>query len=399
LDGWDWQGGRAFATQRERGRDLTEVAGASGPTIYIGPPGFVAEVLASPSIALSACRFGAFQTRLPLDEGTPEVAFPSADAVTEFVRRGFIGGGRGGGAAGGGGERPVSPRGPIEGAPSEGPIIEGVSPLAAYPAMYVRGRQSLEPNKKKNEPLPPDAFALSNLEQPVPDVKSRPHAVSAGAAILVGTLLDSHFKYRNESRTLRQWRRAALQLRLALRELALWDDWIDEPRFNQTPQPIVSQLAGAAARVLLQAGAQFDEHRLLALTPMLLSDSFDADELSFIRHLYRNDPSLFAEARLLTGDTPRDRYDALFTWPLPPWLIKVPDDPKTVGELLALFIASPIEFQQARPEHFDILEFSAAFLSSATTDRSSPMWREEASRPPRWAFSFNAELALLNGAS
>ena len=132
--------------------------------------------------------------------------------------------------------------------------------------------------------------------------------------------------------------------------------------------------------MLQQPPTHTAEHRLISIIPTLLSDSFDTDELNAIRRTYRSGQPLFAQLQMSTGMPPPNRYETLFRWPLPSQLMRTSSDPKTVGDLLALFTASPIEFEYCTPDVFDILEFAAAFLSSRTTDRASPNWREEAAK-------------------
>ena len=246
LDGWDRLGGRAFATQRERDEDLTESSDSNGPTVYIAPPGFQPEVLASPRIALSACRNGVFEPRVPPNENAPEIAFPTIDAVAEFVRRGFISGGRGRGGEGGGGQSPPIPREPNETTPREGPAVEtptleGPSILEHYCELYAHARKFL--NSPVNTPDGPklrDAFPLSQLDHDKTPAAQRPHSVSAGAAELAVTLLaaHTHAAYQGTLEQLRHWQQAALQLRLAITELDLWTDWIGKSKARHTPPSI-----------------------------------------------------------------------------------------------------------------------------------------------------------------
>lgn len=104
IDAWDPMGGRAFASQRTRNKDLVEYDNSRGPTVYIAPPDFRPELIANVAIAIAACHSANFNPRLPPAEGDngalpDELAFPTADSVADFVRRAFIGGGinRGGG--------------------------------------------------------------------------------------------------------------------------------------------------------------------------------------------------------------------------------------------------------------------------------------------------------------
>jgi hypothetical protein len=98
IDGLDARAGLAFTSLRAP--DLTTDEPALDlPGVFIAPPTFRPETVSSRALAFAATR-GPFQYGLFIAER--EVAFPSLDAVIEFVRRVYLRGG-GGDAAGGGG--------------------------------------------------------------------------------------------------------------------------------------------------------------------------------------------------------------------------------------------------------------------------------------------------------
>jgi hypothetical protein len=400
IDGWDRLSGRAFATQRPSGVDLSEwsehPSGTAtprwGPTIYIGPPGFQPEVLANASIALSAARFGQFQPRLPRDGA--EISFPSAESVAEFVRRAFVGGGRGGGGPLEGETTPPrDPEGPIE-----GPDLEGASPLQSYPASYQKALKflySMSPGKD-NTPWP-DAVSIEY--QPAFQIGLRQHAVSAGAATLAATMLRAHSSYRQNKR-LRLWRGAARNLCRAITELDLFVDWAGGANGVQTPTPITNILS-RVVRDLLRV--QVDSKSLSKMVFFLLRDHLDDNELFFIKRVSDRVPwPWYFLPQSGSVEPLTDRYDALFTWPLPAHIVDAGNQVFTVGDLLAVFVASPMALKQ-QVDAYDILEFAAALLASRIPERVSPNWREDAARSwfersrPRWAFSSQAENLLLDG--
>jgi hypothetical protein len=75
-----------------------------------------------------------------------------------------------------------------------------------------------------------------------------------------------------------------------------------------------------------------------------------------------------------------DRYEALFAWPLLAHIVDRSNQIFTVGNLLALFVASPTALTRHRVNRYDVLEFAAALLASRITERVSLDWREDAAR-------------------
>lgn len=400
LDGWDRRGGRAFATQRERGVDLAELGDAHVPTVYIGPPGFRPEVLASPSIALSACRYGEFEPRVPNSENLPELAFPSADAVAEFVRRGFVSGGRDRGGGGEGGE-PIAPRPEGEGPRDTPQIAEltGSNPHADYPKYYAHGQKMLTTLVGNESEFSADAYPL----RPTGRGKRksfRRHAVAAGAAVLIAAMLDAHKQFESTGQV-RLWNTFATQLCLSIKELDLWADWLDYP--DSSMLPVLSFLKHTAERNVDRAYMAVTKRRRISLLPMLLCSKHSGFGLDAVYFSLDSDFSLtpFVQAAL-AGELSGNRYEALFSWPLPESLIDHALPMKTVGHLLSVFVSSPVWFKHADTVVFDILDFAASLLASRTTDRRGTTWREEASYAwferscPRWAFSADAESLLMD---
>lgn len=98
IDSLDARAGLAFTSLRASDL-LSEEAALDLPSVFIAPPTFRPETVSSRSLAFAATR-GPFQCGLFIAD--QEIAFPSLDAVIEFVRRSYLRGG-GGDAAGGGG--------------------------------------------------------------------------------------------------------------------------------------------------------------------------------------------------------------------------------------------------------------------------------------------------------
>lgn len=131
IDALDARGGLAVASQRSA--TLTKSAEfETGPSVFIAPPSFVPEFVGSRAIGFGLAR-GDAQIGLFVDG--EEVAFPSAGAVAEFVRRTFLGGTSGDGPGETGGSSPPGPEGrppPIEPGPLDS--FKGSDPVPAIAA-------------------------------------------------------------------------------------------------------------------------------------------------------------------------------------------------------------------------------------------------------------------------
>lgn len=95
IDAFDPIAGFCFASNRSA--DLNGDPDLDLPGLYLAPPLFQPEAVASRGIAFAAAR-GSFQLGLFLDEA--EVAFQTLDSLIEFVRRCYLSGGRTDGSGG-----------------------------------------------------------------------------------------------------------------------------------------------------------------------------------------------------------------------------------------------------------------------------------------------------------
>jgi hypothetical protein len=105
IDGLDARAGLAFTSLRTPDL-LTQAPALDLPGLFIAPPTFRPETVSNRALAFAGTR-GPFQYGLFI--GEQEVAFPSLDAVIEFVRRAYLRGGGGDAAGGGGGGIPPRP--------------------------------------------------------------------------------------------------------------------------------------------------------------------------------------------------------------------------------------------------------------------------------------------------
>jgi hypothetical protein len=105
IDALDAKAGHCFASRRWA--DLAdEELDLDLPALFVGPPAFRPEALASRALAFAAAR-GSAQLGFFLDGA--EIGFPTLDSLVEFVRRAYLAGSAGDAPGGGGGAPPDLP--------------------------------------------------------------------------------------------------------------------------------------------------------------------------------------------------------------------------------------------------------------------------------------------------
>lgn len=400
IDAWDSMGGRAFASQRTRNQDLAEYADRRGPTVYIGPPGFQPELIANVAVAIAACHSAIFDPRLPpVEDGdeTPanELAFPTADAVADFVRRAFVGGGRG---RGDGGEPLVieggGPQGPPESEGDQRPEIPGlVDYLRYWDSTFEQDAKAIE-----------QAHFLGSENHATFGRGRKPVAnIEDGALQLIAALLagfppggyDGHFE---------RWQSAAATLDGALAELGIWRSWFfDGPHSIRASVYLQDRVNTLLSEPLVDRDdATIAARYLLAWPSFTRGRSLTAEE--YLKHRLRHWHPLW-DGGVATNNFPvTERYEALFTWPVPGYA-QAATGANSVGQLLAMFVCSPAKFVGKPYAMLDIVGFAAAFLGSRTEERTDSNWRENAAANwlarsmPRYRFGRDAELAILDAMS
>jgi hypothetical protein len=407
LDAWDATGGRGLASRREAhaasGTAPHEVPVLAGtPVIYVGPPGFEPELVTNSSIALSAGRAGTFAHRVPL-EG-PEAGFPSAQAVAEFVRRGFIagGGGRTGGEEGAApapeGEPPGEPDAPRGMAEWLATYCGQVSAIAEV--LGDTGDGALR------APLP-TAAALRSDRLPDRD------PVAWGGAELLAVMLAAFPGIVAHDRA-RRWLRAAASLSFALAELDLWRVFARRTG-GYGPAEYLAQIVSRfwsdhvdpVERMpdFLQDYATDVARLILAGPPYAPGEAAMRNFgrwVSFALLANPYGPSFVSASH----EQPCDRFAALYSWPLTRGAANAvanssPDGrPPSVGRLLSVFVSSPGSFAKGPESIYRIVSFAAAFLASRVIDRGADDWRIEAATAwllrslPSWVFESRLEAAL-----
>jgi hypothetical protein len=397
IDAWDPRGGRAFATQRTRNSDLGQPdEEVWGPTVYIGPPSFRPEQIANLGMALSARRSGAFDPRVPVDADTDEVSFLTADAVAEFVRRAFVSASRGRGGDGGGAFG-------VENGPEGPPPSEGgePSPIEPYLADWSDAAEKL----RKDQDLP--GFAMGEAIRQRFDAQLAKYPpgqmgpVQSGALQVLACVLDGLPLYALHTPLFTQWQEAAATLDAALTELGLWSTW-----FTTAPayRHVISSYLLARGQKELKASVQADmdgigfAQSLLRWQPTTADPQLAAQRFAAALHFwmgYADDKRLQMPAQFA------DRYQALFTWPLPRYIQTQPAC-RSVGDLLVAFVSTPSVLVKQPARAMDIVLFAASLLASRTVSRTEEGWRERAAihwlarSLPRYIFPEDTEALILD---
>ena len=371
LDGWDRQAGRAFATRRSRGADLAENRADWGPTVYIGPPDFRPEQIGSTSIALSATRAAYFAESVPPDaNANNELSFPSANAVAEFVRLAFVGSGRNRGGGGEGGAPPTDrtpPRAP-EGEPQQQDSLWNYLNIAEEQRKKLDGYE-LEP---------PWRYRHSRK-------LLRSVCVKKGSRRAVAGWTATRFREaRVDGKLDGAWPSAYATLHRALVELQIWQEWLQRP--NNDPRTIrnagylwdpIRSLLGLPANEMF---AEDSASRVIAIAPYLYSLPFArplSAHVGYARYLYTRYSAYPFYTYTAIGMPPDsfDRFEPMFSWPVPAYVTREEGSVTNVGGLLMAFIASPARVAGWMNGAADIVLFAAALLASRVEDRATPNWR------------------------
>jgi len=373
FDGWDRRAGRAFATRRSRGADLAENRADWGPTVYIGPPDFRPEQIGSTSIALSAARAGYFAGSVPPNANAEnELSFPSADAAAEFVRLAFVSSGRnrGGGGEGGGAPTDRNPPQSPEGERRENDVL--------YSYLY----EAEELRKRLNGTRTVTALPIPSLAQIVaPGV--REERIESGALQLTATLLEARIGGKLDA----VWPPATTTLHRAMVELQFWQEWLELPNGDPRTIRIAKYLWGPLTALIGLPGKDELEgdnaSGVIRATLYLCSPLFTRiapTHVEYARFLLTRSVANAFYSYADFGMPPDffDRFEPMFSWPLPAYIAREDAALTSVGSLLMAFIASPARVAGWNNGAMDIVMFAAALLASRIEDRAAPNWRGRA---------------------
>lgn len=246
IDGFDARAGLAFASWREA--DLvSDNLQLERPAVFLSPPTFRPEVLASRAVGFGFGTRGQAQLGVFIDEA--ELGFDSLDELTEFVRRAYIssGGGDAGGGGGGGG-RPRPPPIP-EGGPdiSFGERPEGETPFSARLIIETAKRAheaAVMLSFQAGQPTPASVLPSHSVEVQ-PASSTSVDALGDGAGELVLEFLR-RYPLRSRPDQMLEWYEGAHRLGAAIADLGLWSPLLGGrfgPVFDSAAKQIVGSLS------------------------------------------------------------------------------------------------------------------------------------------------------------
>jgi len=370
IDALDARGGLAFASQRDHRFSEIEHGGASPLCVFIGAPGFQPEIVANRSIALASIR-GAFQFRLYVKtaEGAEEVAFPTLEAVTQFVRRAFLRSGGGDGAGGEGGEGPTPlPRDGRPDLPGTAELIEKGETLANLIAGAASLFRKSSGNCKPGDVAPFGSWPGSR------DLDSSASRAFDGGSILANaalTLLREMLRRMpdgKDTRALMNWHRDAREFGQLVGAMGIWPIlWLPPYRnaISKLMKQLASQRSGLAAIDLLSKVIPEDDYRGVYLSALLFCSALPLDDERSARYNryweYYAGPSE-------TGARSLDPIASLGKISCPDDLAKqVRDkagDTVSLYHALVSFVGSPVAAGGTDPKHLELILFAATWIAT-----------------------------------
>ena len=370
IDSLDARGGIAFASLRDAESDYQEDTPKSLQHAYIAPPYFVPTLGVNRATALGAGR-ACFQLGFFAED--TEVAFPSLEALAEFVRRVYL---RSNGNADGPGGSPI-PRAPEGGAP-DSPAYE-LDEESDYPGdaepqrnedsgYVVKMRALLSEMKKVGEVLSPGKDSSSDLGEQLAELQSfyqkeaaatLPNLLGSAVEILdevlrrIPTNLDPH--------AMRIWLEASKRLDCCFSAIGIWSLFRSESRLEKRLSYIVITNAHRWSRTAW--GSEFT--RETSFPPVV--------SIYALRSLLRVGPTAFVPSlpfsigELEVG--PIDGVDILKHLPAPPRLIAAIDwdDELSTDISLEKFLWAFLGSPRAKRDDalvFDVLLFCSTLLVS-----------------------------------
>lgn len=232
IDALDARAGMGLATFRDA--DLnTNTVDLGRPAVFIGPPFFQGESVASRAIGFAATR-GSFQLGLFLDE--EEIAFSTLQGVCEFIRRVYISSG-GGDTDSGISPAPVIPNPESGGGEfrflqaDQSSIARGmmsfVTSLTKDIASISQLKYSSSEPKQLNRRADTQKTSLSTILGPLGDVDA---LLAYGCAVLIEEMI---LRFSNRVADRGTWMRSMMKLGQMLSRLGLVDSLFHSPDFDR----------------------------------------------------------------------------------------------------------------------------------------------------------------------
>jgi hypothetical protein len=366
IDTLDPRGGLAFASWRESFDAEETPADREPPCVFIGAPHFRPEPVANRALAQAAGR-GAFQMGLYTSEHV-EAAFPTPEAVAEFVRRAYLSGGSGDEPEGDDGAGALRPNDWPN--PPQVPGLDGDTPGLRFREDILKaigrfGGLSLECAQGEAKAF--DEWPVSAARASKRAKGARLHDgadLLASAALHLMAEMLSRLPHASNARELALWQGDARLLGLLICRLGIWP-LIASPRHFGA----LHKLIDFAARhkngygFLDQVKAKPEPVFLIAAAWLLFVECIPLDSADTPNHFfdfpYRRGTSVFDEhvdpvAALKRIPLPRDVHEFL------------PEREKkgtaSLFHALAAFLGSPARAQE-HPALVDLMLFAAAAIA------------------------------------
>jgi hypothetical protein len=232
IDALDARAGMGLATCRDADLD-TNTVDLGKPAVFIGPPFFQGESVASRAIGFAATR-GSFQLGLFLDH--EEIAFATLQGVCEFIRRVYISSG-GGDTDSGISPAPVVPNPESGGAEfrslpaDQNSIARGILSFVSSVTKDIASISKLKYSNSKPQQLNrregTHKASLSEILGTLADVDA---LLAYGSAVLIEEML---LRFPNRAADHGTWMRSMMKLGQMLSRLGLVDQLFRSPDFDR----------------------------------------------------------------------------------------------------------------------------------------------------------------------
>lgn len=387
IDSLDARAGLAFASWREA--DLSGGAPRlDRDAVFLSPPAFSPEVLGSRAIGFGAAR-GQAQLGVFLDG--EELAFATLEALTEFVRRLYMG--SGGGDAGGGGGRPGPPE-PEGGGPPEDLTWRSREGTGAALAVLkvAAAAAGLAEGLKYVGGEPVQAAALYTARTVAGAPVGDGLAIANGAAELVTEFL-SRYPVRDQAEEVDRWLASAQRLGVAVTGLGLWPAILEGPF-----APALQDLRIRIARTLRLPSDWAASHYLL---PALFGGLPSA--WPWPRRLRMDRRPLIADYERIVLAAARfrapscDPLDDLEVWPLPGDIAKLVGSAQpavTAFHLVSTISATPEKLSEGQNIHVRAAEILLFCVAHVLAEADPPLGGSWLRRPHRTSAAEMANRSL-----
>lgn len=368
IDSIDARAGLAFASWRSADLD-SKAIDLEKPTLFLSPPYFQPEAVASRATAFAAARG---QAQLGVFVEGAELTFETVEHIAEFVRRAYVGSGSGD-LGGGTDGPPPSPDEPPPGIPPGGiGIVE--AELGEHPVLSaVRRLANMAADLGFQAGTPTKTLHLNLDGRTAERVATTSSVLVDGATETVLELLR-RFPLHLDQAALDHWLRSAQTVGAAISRLDLWGDILDGHYAKYFDHLLPN---------IIPATRDMPVRELRYLLPLLFASDqaswyFRTHDLAYLRYLYRHGVYFRQNSAWCEAGDP---VDHLSMWPLPKEIRTMVHSSQSDPSAFALTCAvnaNPIilaetSLMQAK-RAWSIMHFAAAYLWSESQPPPRSSW-------------------------